>query len=134
MKMFRVVVNENEYKVGIEELAQEGAITTSAAAAKPAPAAPKPSPVQQTAKIQPQAAKAQNSGAAGTITAPMPGTVLQVAVNAGDSVTKGQTLLVLEAMKMENEIMAHADGVVQEIKVTQGVSVNAGDILVVLSS
>jgi biotin carboxyl carrier protein len=55
-------------------------------------------------------------------------------VNTGDNVTKGQTLLVLEAMKMENEIMAPADGVVQEVNVTQGVSVNAGDILIVLSS
>ena len=70
----------------------------------------------------------------GTIAAPMPGTVLQVAVSVGDNVTKGQTLLVLEAMKMENEIMAPADGVVQEVNVTQGVSVNAGDILIVLSS
>ena len=64
----------------------------------------------------------------------MPGTVLQVAVNKGDNVTKGQTLLVLEAMKMENEIMAPADGVVQEVNVSQGVSVNAGDTLIVLSS
>jgi biotin carboxyl carrier protein len=69
----------------------------------------------------------------GTVVAPMPGTVLQVAVNIGDNVIKGQTLLVLEAMKMENEIMAPTDGVVHELNVTQGVSVNAGDILVILS-
>jgi biotin carboxyl carrier protein len=69
----------------------------------------------------------------GTVVAPMPGTVLQVAVKIGDRVSKGQTLLVLEAMKMENEIMAPAAGVVSELNITQGVSVNAGDILVILS-
>jgi biotin carboxyl carrier protein len=69
----------------------------------------------------------------GTVVAPMPGTVLQVAVKIGDKVSKGQTLLVLEAMKMENEIMAPAAGVVRELNITQGVSVNAGDILVILS-
>jgi len=64
----------------------------------------------------------------------MPGTVLRVEVAVGATVTKGQTLLVLEAMKMENEIMAPQDGTVTELNVSPGVSVNAGDTLVVLSS
>ena len=133
MKMFRVVVNGSEYKVGIEELAEEG---ISQPVQKKATPAPKPAQPKPTAKAQPKPtpAKVEPAAAGGTVVAPMPGTVLQVTVNTGDNVTKGQTLLVLEAMKMENEIMAPADGVVQEVNVTQGVSVNAGDILIVLSS
>lgn len=133
MRMFRVVVNGNEYEVGIEELQQSGA----AAPAKPAPAqqtaaaapAAKPTP-----SPKPQAAKPAVTAAGGAISAPMPGTVLRVEVTVGATVSKGQTLLVLEAMKMENEIMAPQDGTVTELNVSQGVSVNAGDTLVVLSS
>ncbi len=133
MKMFRVVVNGNEYKVGIEELAEESTSQPSQTKAAPAPRPTQPQPAAKPQQ-QPPTAKAEPAAAGGTIVAPMPGTVLQVAVNVGDNVVKGQTLLILEAMKMENEIMAPADGVVQEVNVTQGVSVNAGDILVVLSS
>lgn len=131
MKMFRVVVNGNEYKVAIEELAEEGAPLPSAS--KAAPAAPRPAPPQPAAKPKP-APKATPTAGGGAIVAPMPGTILQVAVSSGDSVVKGQTLLVLEAMKMENEIKAPADGVIKEVNVTQGVSVNAGEVLIVLSS
>jgi len=132
MKMFRVVINGSEYKVGIEELADENIAPSSPAKTSPAPVARKPeqaSSAQQkhvTSKVEPAVL-------GGTIVAPMPGTVLQVAVNLGDKVTKGQTLVILEAMKMENEIMAPTDGVVHELNVSQGASVNAGDILVVLS-
>ncbi len=119
MKMFRVVVNGNEYKVEIEELA-EGQPSPASSAPKPA-AAP---------KATPQAAPA----AGGTITAPMPGTILNVSVAVGDKVEQGQVLLVLEAMKMENEIMAPAAGVVEQVNAAQGQSVNAGETLVVLSA
>lgn len=132
MKMFRVVVNGSEYKVGIEELAEEKSIQ----AAPKKPAAPSAPPAQPAAapKAAPKQPAADSAAAGGAIKAPMPGTVLSIGVEPGDKVTKGQTLLILEAMKMENQIMAPADGVVKEINVTQGVSVNAGDILVVLSS
>lgn len=129
MKMFRVVVNGSEYKVGIEELAEENVSRSSQPETAPTP----PQPIAKT-QPRPSAPKTASAGTGGTIVAPMPGTVIRVAVNIGDKVTKGQTLLVLEAMKMENEIMAPADGVVQELNITQGISVNAGDILVVLSS
>ena len=132
MKMFRVVVNGSEYKVGIEELAEE--ITSHPVQANTAPT-PTHTPPKPTIKAQPDpaSAKVEPVITGGTIVAPMPGTVLNVKVNVGDAVTKGQTLLILEAMKMENEIMAPADGVIQELNVTKGVSVNAGEILVVLS-
>jgi len=63
----------------------------------------------------------------------MPGTIVDIDVNVGDKVTRGQKLLVLEAMKMENEIVAPQDGTVSEIRVNAGALVNAGDTLVVLS-
>ncbi len=62
----------------------------------------------------------------------MPGTILSIAVKAGDSVKAGQVLLILEAMKMENEIVAPRDGTVSRVAVTKGASVNTGDLLVVL--
>jgi len=62
----------------------------------------------------------------------MPGTILDIKVKAGDSVAAGQVLVILEAMKMENEIMAPAAGVVDTVQVTKGASVNAGDVLLSL--
>ncbi len=132
MKLFRVVVNDVEYRVGIEELPDMSAPT-----AKPLPPAATPTPpIQQPAKPaaspSPQPAAAETSSG-GNISAPMPGTVISIPVSQGSSVTKGETLLVLEAMKMENDIKAPSDGTVQEIKVSEGTSVNAGDILIVLT-
>jgi biotin carboxyl carrier protein len=132
MRMFRVVVNGSEYKVEIEEMVTKNAPQSSPLAATILPAN---NQIKPAAKQQPKpaTAKVEPAVAGGNVIAPMPGTVLQVAVNIGDSVKKGQVLLVLEAMKMENEIMAPTEGVVRELNVNQGVSVNAGDILVVLS-
>jgi len=132
MKMFRVVVNGSEYKVGIEEL-MEGTSPQPAPIKATAPAAPKPQPAQPTQSRPKQPAQNLDE-TGGTVAAPMPGTIIKVAVGAGDAVTKGQTILVLEAMKMENEIMAPKDGTIEEVKVSEGVSVNAGDILIVLAS
>ena len=130
MKMFRVVVNGYEYKVGIEEIAEEK--STGRTAARPAPA---PQPTQPQTLAKPEPAKTVEPGLMnGKIVAPMPGTILRVTVNAGEKAVKGQTLLVLEAMKMENEILAPNDGVIQEVAVSQGVSVNAGDTLIVMAT
>jgi len=139
MKMFRVVVNGNEYKVGIEELASDTPVLSPSGKIKPTnPVAPQPqhSPPQKTgaAPQKPQHPAGSNEENGGTIAAPMPGTIIKVGVEAGEKVSKGQTLLVLEAMKMENDIMAPSDGTVQEVKVGQGASVNAGDILITLTS
>ncbi len=133
MRQFRVLVNGNEYNVAIEEI-QEGvekvAATPSSRETRPAPpkaaAAPQPKPAAK------KAGDGQGS-ASGTITAAMPGTILDIRVSVGDSVTRGQTLLILEAMKMENEIMAPTDGVIGEIFATKGASVNSGDLLIVMS-
>lgn len=132
MRMFRVVVGGNEYEVGIEEIT-EGAAPQPAAAPRPAaaPAEPKPAPAAKPAQPQ-QAAPPQGGASEGTITAAMPGTITDVKVSQGDSVRRGDTVLILEAMKMENEIKSPVDGVVNSIEVTKGASVNAGMTLMVI--
>ena len=115
MRKFNITVNGVAYEVEVEEVA-EGAATVS-----PAPAAA-------------AAPKAAAPVAAGTqVKAPMPGTILEVKVSQGASVKKGDVLAILEAMKMENEILAPQDGTVAQVNVTKGASVNSGDVLVVLN-
>ncbi|MBU1564489.1 MAG: biotin/lipoyl-binding protein [Proteobacteria bacterium] len=130
MKMFRVVVNGNEYEVGIEELQGGNPARPTEDRTAPAPKPEKPKTTQKPDPPKPAA----SDGTGDTVVAPMPGTILRVAVSTGDTVVKGDTLLILEAMKMENEILAPKDGVVKQLNVSQGASVNPGDILVVLGS
>lgn len=129
MRKFNITVNGKAYEVEVEEI---GGAPSAAPAA--APAAPAPAPSVQAAA--PKAAPAQTPApaaapAGGTnVQAPMPGTILSVKVNVGDTVSEGQVLCILEAMKMENEIMAPKAGKVVSVSVSQGSSVNSGDALV----
>ena len=133
MKKFNITVNGNTYQVEVEE------IKDGTAASAPRPAVPAAAPVPASAPA-PKAAPAPAASApaadapagAQTITAPMPGTVLDVKVKEGESVKQGQVLVILEAMKMENEIFAPSDGTVASVNVSAGTSVNAGDVLVSL--
>jgi glutaconyl-CoA/methylmalonyl-CoA decarboxylase subunit gamma len=129
MKKFLIKVNGNQYEVEVEEVKIEGAAPQAVSAPKAAPA-----PVAAPAASAPvtPAPKADTAVPAGatTVKSPMPGTILKVNVNAGDSVKKGQVLLVLEAMKMENELVSPADGKVASVNVAKGSTVNAGDVLV----
>lgn len=111
MKKYRVNVNGTVYEVELEEL------TGVAPAAPTAPAAPAP-------------AAAPSGGE--QITAPMPGNILSVNVSAGDAVKKGQVLMILEAMKMENEIMCPCDGKVLSVSVSKGATVESGALLCVI--
>lgn len=114
MKNYKVNVNGTEYVIGIELMSDEEAkAAKSAAAAAPAPAA----------------APAAANGEGEKISAPMPGTILSVNVKKGDAVKKGDVLMILEAMKMENEIMAGADGVVTSVGVSAGTAVETGTVL-----
>ncbi len=120
MKKFNVIVNGKSYDVAVEELGEGAAPVSVPAAAAPAAAAPAPAPA---------AAPAPAVGAGEKVTAPMPGTILDVKVSQGASVSKGDVIMVLEAMKMENDIVAPCDGSVTSIVVKKGDSVQSGDTL-----
>lgn len=134
MRQFRVLVNGNEYKVAIEEL-QESTANTPAIAATPDQAKPSgPKPIAQRKSTPASNPKPEVNGEdSGFITAAMPGTILEVKAAVGDTVVRGESLLILEAMKMENEIMASRDGIIAEIHVAVGASVNSGDLLMVIT-
>ncbi|WP_136807102.1 biotin/lipoyl-containing protein [Desulfosediminicola flagellatus] len=131
MRTFRVVVSGNEYEVAIEEITEKA----TAPVANASPSVPKPAAAPVARKATPAAPKSapKADDADGTILAAMPGTITDVKVNQGDQVKRGDTLLILEAMKMENEIKAHRDGIVSAIQVDKGASVNAGMALLVLA-
>ena len=121
MKKYNVTVNGTAYEITLE-VADAAEIKATAPAAAPA-AAPAPAAV-----AAPTAAPANGE----TVTAPMPGTILAVNVQNGAAVKKGDVLMVLEAMKMENEIVAPADGTVASVNVTKGASVETGAVLCVI--
>ena len=134
MKEFNITINGESYVVGIEEL--EGGPSTGAlhtTTAKAAPAAKAAAPAVKAAP-EAKAAKASAPVAAGaaTVKAPMPGKIISIAVSAGQSVKRGDVLLILEAMKMQNEISAPADGKVSTVQVSAGQSVKPGEVLIVL--
>ncbi len=117
-----------------EEIAA-GVVGTSAPVVVAAPTAPIAAPVAAPAPVvaAPEAAPAAPvSAGAATITAPMSGTIFKMLVNVGDVVKSGQVVVVLEAMKMENEIFAPCDGTVTDVRVATGAAVAPGDVLVVI--
>ena len=115
MKKYRVTVNGTAYEIELEEL------TGAAPAPAAATAAPAPAPA-------PAAAPAGGE----QVTSPMPGTILSINVAAGDTVKRGQVLMVLEAMKMENEIMCPCDGKIASVNTSKGASVESGTLLCVI--
>ena len=131
IKKFRINVNGVDHIVEVEELG-------STVMAAPAPAAT-PAPAPAAAPAAPKAAsapapKATAAPAGGqTVTAPMPGNILQVNVTPGQAVKAGTVLCVLEAMKMENEIMAPCDGTVAQVLVSKGATVDTDAPLVTLA-
>ncbi len=133
MKKYLITVNGNQYEVEVEEI-KDNSVAAPAVQAEPAvrSAAPSPAPAAAPAP-KPAAVSSVVPAGASTITAPMPGTILKVNVSVGDAVKKGQVLLILEAMKMENEIVAASDGKIASVNVAKGSSVNAGDVLVSLT-
>lgn len=140
-KKFRITVNGEAYEVEVEDLGGDAPVRRApVAAAISTPAAapvsvPQPKVAASAAQPSTPAAKpAPKPAAAGAndVTAPMPGTILDLKVNVGDAVQAGTTVLILEAMKMENEIAAPAAGTVKAIHVSKGAAVNPGDVLITI--
>ena len=122
MKKYNVTVNGTAYEVTLE------AVDASEVQAAPAQSAQAPSPAPAPAV----APAAPVSGGKETITSPMPGNILNVNVTNGAAVKKGDVLMILEAMKMENEIMSPCDGTVLSVNVTKGATVETGAVLCVI--
>ena len=118
MKAYKVTVNGNVYEITLEVIDK-----SEVKAAPTAPATP----------AAPVAPAAPTTAGATTISAPMPGTILKVNVQNGASVKKGDILMILEAMKMENEICAPSDGTVSSVNVSNGATVEAGTVLCTLA-
>lgn len=149
MKEFAFKINGAEYKCAVEELeagktkvtvngkvyeveTEAAAAPAPKPAAKPAPAAPKPAAAPVAPKAEaPKPAAAPAAGGI-QVKSPLPGSVIKVLVSEGQVVKKGDTLLTLESMKMENAIMAEQDGTVKQIAVAAGQNVMQDDLLIVL--
>lgn len=134
MRKFMINVNGNSYEVEVEEIT-EGGVAPKPVATKPTIVTPA-APVTPTPKATP-APKAEKKEAVVSqgqevVEAPMPGNIWKIVAKEGDTVQAGDVLLILEAMKMENEILAPRDGIVSSINTTEGSTVNTGDKLVVL--
>lgn len=117
MKAYKVNVNGKVYEITLEVIDKDDI----------------KAPAKEEPKAQAPAAAAPAPAGAKTVNAPMPGNILKVNVKAGQSVKKGDVLMILEAMKMENEIMAPADAVVSSVSVSAGSTVEAGAVLCTLA-
>ena len=113
MKKYRVTVNGTAYEIELEEMTGAAPVSAPAAPAAPAPVAAAPAGGEQ-------------------VTSPMPGNILAVNVAVGDTVKRGQVLMILEAMKMENEIMCPCDGKVASVNTSKGAAVETGALLCVI--
>lgn len=123
---YRVTLNNRVYEVEVEE--GSAVLLNEYEAASPAPAAVSaPAPKQESAPAP------APSGDGNAVKAPMPGNILKISVTVGQKVAEGETLLVLEAMKMENEVTADRSGTVTRIIAAKGQTVETGDPLVVIS-
>ena len=127
---YKLTLNGRTYEVEVELV--EPMMMQEFQTYAPAPAAPAVS-VAETAPSAAPAATPVVTGAGEKVNSPMPGTILKVNVAAGQTVKEGDVLVILEAMKMENEIMAPKDGTVAQVLVEKGASVNTGDVLVVIA-
>ena len=118
MKRYNITVNGTAYDVAVEEVSGDSAPVQAAA---PAPKA-----------AAPKAAAAAGAGSV-KITAPMPGTIVDVKAKVGDAVKNGTVIAVLEAMKMENDVVADRDGTIASINVNKGDSVSTGSVIATLN-
>ncbi len=136
LKNYKVTVNGKTYDVQVEELNAQNsapqatqATQATVAPAQPTVAAPTPQPQKAETPVAPASSPANGVN----VEAPMPGKILKINVANGDTVTEGQQVMVLEAMKMENEIFTTTSGKVAKICVKEGDNVATGDVLMVIA-
>ena len=143
MKNYKLKINGNEYNVDINEVEGQEikldvngtsyVVTVDQEIKQQRKPGARPAAASQIAPAASGSVQKGNAPAAGNkVTTPLPGTILDVFVNVGDTVKEGQTVVLLEAMKMENNIEADTAGTVKEVKVRKGDSVLEGDVLVVI--
>ena len=122
MSKYRITVEGKTYEMDVELIGSNGApvqpVKVQSAPAAPAPVAAAPKEASKPAAVS-----------SGSVVAPMPGTVIKILKNEGDAVKAGDVVLILEAMKMENEISAPANGTLASVNCTEGGTVAGGDIL-----
>ena len=119
MSKYRITVDGKTYEMDVDLIGANGAAVQPVAKTAPVVSAPVAAP----------AASKPAAASSGSVTAPMPGTILKVLKADGDAVKAGDVVLILEAMKMENEITAPADGVIGSLSLTEGSTVAGGDLL-----
>lgn len=123
MKNYRITVNGNTYDVSVEEVSEGASVS--------------PSPISQPVRtVSPTPKKPVQSGAKQggfKLESPMAGVVVSVPVAVGDNVTKNQAVVLIEAMKMENEIVSPVAGTIATVHVTKGQTVSAGDLLITVN-
>ena len=130
LRKFKISIDGKEYLVEMEEI---GGVPQAPIAPPVAPEKTVVDAALTPTSVEPPAApKSIVSAGNDAMTSPMPGTILKILVNVGDEVKENQPLLILEAMKMENEVVATADGKVTGLHVTLGQVVNAGDALITI--
>lgn len=127
MSKYRITLDGKTYEMDVELLGANGAVIAPAKVAAPVAAAPVA--VAPKAAPAPAAAKPAVNAGSGSVVAPMPGTILKVLKKDGDAVKAGDVVLVLEAMKMENEITAPVDGAIASLSLAEGSTVGGGDLL-----
>ena len=143
MKSFKYTINGNVYKVHINSVVDDIAdvevngtpyqVKLEKPAKKQMVTLKRPAQAPTTASGDPVVTRPAASTTQGAVKTPLPGVILQVKCNVGDTVKRGQTLIILEAMKMENEIVAPQDGTVASVNVSKGDSVEAGQVIITLN-
>lgn len=133
MKKYKITVNGTTYEVEVEEIGGEETVFSESISHTPSTTSEQPQPQAPKKEIssEPKPAAPKKTASAGSITieAPMPGTILSIKVKPGSKVQEGDVIMILEAMKMENEILAPQAGKIATIEIDEGATVDTGDLL-----